>query len=229
MRDRRPAPRPSLQSHIVAICCTALACVAAPLAARAGDLVTAPEAAVYIAPPQYDGAFSNIAGDASVRNPGWHVVQWGNPNPLPGGVNDLVGAGSSWQSASTTTRVAFYAAPLGSGSGAIPEHSYELAQNGAAAAAPLPCGNEFDLFLEANSGAASYNDPSGAAAAARFQTSAPVSQLSNVSASFGLNVNYEAVTQSCPLNYASYEIAITLNSVRGPAMFFQILDRKSVV
>lgn len=117
---------------IATICLPALACILAPRAAHAGDLVTAPEAAVYIAPPVYDGQFSNVAGDASVRNPGWHLVQWGNPNPLPGGAGDTVGAGASWQVASTTTRLQFYAAPTGAGPSAILDQTYELAQNGAA-------------------------------------------------------------------------------------------------
>lgn len=227
MHRRRHILRQSGLRCIATSCGAVLATIACLPRAQAGDLVTAPEASVYIAPPQYDGQFSNVAGDASVRNPGWHLVQWGNPNPLPGWVNASVGAGASWQFASATTRIAFYATPSGAGSQAILDQTYELAQNGAASAAPLPCGSEFDLFLEANSAAAAYKDPSGAVAAQRFQTSAPLSQLSEVSASFGLDVNYESVAQTCPVDYAAYEIAITLNSTRGPAMFFQIFLRDS--
>ncbi len=206
---------------LAAGCCLALACLAGPPVARAGDLMTEPEASVYIAPTQYNGRFANVAGDVSVRNPSWHLVQWGNPNPLPGGTTYTVGAGSDWQAASTTARMQFYAA----GSSTVLEHTYELAQNGAASAAPLPCGTEFDLFLEATSPSTPYKDMSGSVAAARFQTSAPLSHLSRVSASFGLDVNYETIAATCPVNYASYEVAVTLDSTRGAAMFFQIFLR----
>lgn len=210
--------------HSVGIFIATIAAFLLPSVSFAGDLITEPESAVYVSPPTYNDQFSAVMGDASIKNPSWHVDQWGNQNPLTTG-NFAATSGAGWSFASTTMRVQFYSAPSGSGTSAIAEHTYELAENGASSAAPLPCGDEFNMFLEANSGSASYKDLSGHPAAARFQTSAPISSLSAVSFSFGLNVLYENISQTCSLNFGAYQVDLTLNSTKGPAMFFQIFLR----
>lgn len=191
--------------------------------AFATDLITEPEDALYVAPPVYNGSFVNKMGDISVADPTWHVAQWNNPQPFASGQNYSGQVGSDWQFSTHTARVQFYSSGI-PGLGIL-EHTHELAQQGADADYPLPCGKEFDLFLEANTG--DYKNLQGKIAAYRFSRSRSLSQLSHATFRFGLTVPYENVSQTCALNYVGYLVAAYLSSKSGYSMFYQVFLRDS--
>lgn len=189
----------------------------------AETLIGAPDAAVYVAPKDYTGYFVNRMGDYSVWAPNWHIAQWNNPDPFVGGVSYAAGPGQSWSFSNNSTRVQYYTtdAPW-----MIPG-TYELAQSAADNFNPLPCGVEYDLFME-TTGAAGYQTYDNVPAPYAFKTSAPLNQLSNIELQFGLRVQYEAIQSSrCPTTYAAYVIALTLNSSQGYGMFHQLFLRDS--
>lgn len=190
----------------------------------ATDLITAPESSLYLAPPTYTGNYSNILGDNSVPSPNWYIAQWTNPNPLPAGPDFTAFPATDWEVGNDTTNVKFYHAPVSSQG--ILEHTYELAQNGNAAAHPLTCGKEFDLFLSANNGS-TYRTSTGAIAPSRFAGSGPLGSINNLIFRFGLNINYEQNAGTCSLNYVGYLASVTLSSVNGQSMFYQVYLRTS--
>jgi hypothetical protein len=190
--------------------------------AEASILVTGPESAVYVAPTIYNGSFTNVLGDQSVATPTWYIAQWSNPQPLTRDI--LAPAGKDWVAANRTTRIRFYHAP--DAGAQIPEHTYELAQTGAAPKFPLHCGTEYDLFLSATSGNI-YASPSGAPAASRLAQSGPIGELTVLSMAFGLNIAEENSQRTCAINYVGYLAAVTLNSTSGLSMFYQVFLRDS--
>jgi len=200
----------------------AILMLGSPALAGATDLVTEPESALYLEPAIFNGKVINVLGDVSVHSPTWGVQQYGNPEPLPGGQTFTYPAGTDWQVANSTTSVNFYHSP-NAALGSV-EHTYGLSQNGAAVGHTLPCNTEFDLFLAP---LGNFVTPQGSAVAQRFASSGPISKLSELVYKFGLNITYEYGLRNCPLNYAGYLVAITLNSTKGPSMFFQIYLRDS--
>jgi len=199
--------------------------VSGTTAGFSSDLITQPEAALWLAPAIYNGSLAALIGDASVTNPTWNVSQGGNPVPLTAAQVSTVPAGSSWTMANQTTHVQFSATP--NPAGGLMDQLYTISQNGDAPGHVLPCGQEYDLFLAPNGANGGYKTPSGGKVSYRFNYSKPLSQATVANISVNATIFSEVAQNTCPLNYAGYLVAITLNSSTGPSMFYQIFFRDS--
>ena len=179
--------------------------------ARAAEIVSQPEASLFLAPPTFTGSFTNKLGDRSVAAPTWHVTQGSGGIPLVGQADANYGSdpGASWIVENRTTRVAFHAAP-----GAPPDgargNTLELAQNSFG----QPCDQEWDLYAE-STGPHSYKDPSGQWAPSRVRRSMPLGQATRVDVHFGLAVTYERLAHDgvCPLDSTGDVVCLGVRNV----------------
>lgn len=205
-----------------------------PQAAASGNVVwyvtsqTSESNLLYIQPRTYNTSLLGAIGiGANQPQPKWHIDQWNIPSQLPVAATPTPSTtdGNSWMTANAHARVIKYDEPCNNCSFANYQRSkrIELGQNGAA----LPCGVEFDNFLEPNDAQLHVNYPAGFL---RYSITPPISELSSLVCHFTASNIYEAVTTRCinqgKVDYGFLVLGVVLNNTSSnQTLFYQVILR----
>ena len=191
---------------ILAIC---VLCLSHSLASAA-EIVSQPEASLFLAPPVFTGSFIDKLGDRSIQEPTWHITQGSGGVPLAStDASYSADPGASWIVQNRTTRIAYYAAP-GVPPSQVRKNTLELAQNSFG----QPCNQEWDLYAESTA-PHSYKDPSGKWALSRVRRSMPLGHATSINVHFGFAVTYERLAHDgiCPLDSTGDVVCLGIRNI----------------